>query len=191
MSKSNFFALINRMKYIKRWSLMRNSVDENLLEHAAQVSIIAHALAIIRNEKFGGCVDVNKVAAVALYHDTSEVLTGDMPTPIKYNNPKIKEAYKDMEGLAEQKLISMLPLYLKPHYENMLHCDDLQIRELVKAADRLSAYIKCIEELACGNNEFSIAKETIEKTLIESKVPEIQFFLDNFIDGYNQPLDSL
>lgn len=188
---SNFFALIDRMKHIKRWSLMRNSVDENLLEHAAQVSIIAHALAIIRNEKFGGSVDAERVATVALYHDASEVLTGDMPTPIKYNNPKIKEAYKDMEVLAEKKLISMLPSYLKPHYNQMFYCDDPQVKELVKAADRLSAYIKCLEELACGNNEFSIAKVTIEKSLAESNAPEIKFFLDNFIDGYTQPLDNL
>jgi Predicted hydrolases of HD superfamily len=189
---SNFFALINRMKYIKRWCLMRNSMDENLMEHAAQVAIIAHALALIKNEKFGGKVNPERVTAIALFHDASEVITGDMPTPIKYNNLRLKEAYKDMEALANDKLLSMLPDFMKESYECIFNvCENSDEYMLVKAADKLSAYVKCIEETSSGNKEFSIAKKTIEKSLKENPLPEVKYFLDNFTGGFSQPLDVL
>lgn len=189
---SNFFALINRMKYIERWSLMRNTVPENLMEHSSQVAIIAHALAVIRNKQFGGNVNADCIAVIALFHDSSEVITGDMPTPIKYNNPKIKEAYKEMEAIANSKLLSMLPDYLFEEYSSIFNIEpNSEEYEIVKAADKLSAYIKCVEELHSGNNEFAVAKDSIKKSLNEMNLPEVKFFLDNFISGFFQPLDVL
>ncbi|MEG1612791.1 MAG: 5'-deoxynucleotidase [Clostridia bacterium] len=189
---SNFYALINRMKYIKRWSLMRNNLDENLLEHSAQVAIVAHALALIGNEKFNRNTNADLIATIALFHDASEVITGDMPTPIKYNNPKINGAYKEMEALADAKLLSMLPDYLEKSYKKLFEVDNTSYEyKIVKSADKLSAYIKCLEELSSGNNEFSIAKVTIEKSLLENPLPEVKYFLENFLDGFNKPLDVL
>lgn len=189
---SNFYALINRMKYIERWSLMRNTTKENLMEHSSQVAIIAHALAVIRNKHFGGNINAERVAVIALFHDASEVITGDMPTPIKYNNPKINEAYKEMEEIANIKLLSMLPDYLYDEYTKVFNIDtNSEEYELVKASDKIVAYIKCIEELHSGNNEFLVAKKSIEKSLNESKTLEVKFFLENFINGFFQPLDVL
>ena len=151
--KSHFFAYISRMRFIQRWALMRNTAPENVQEHSHQVAVLAHALAVIRNERFGGRVDAGAVAAAALYHDASEILTGDMPTPIKYDNPAIRKAYKDVETVAEEKLLHMLPQEFRPVYALILH-PDAETEQLVKAADKLSAYIKCVEELKAGNNEF-------------------------------------
>ena len=151
---NHFFAYINRMRFIQRWALMRNSYTENIQEHSHQVAVLAHALAVLRNEKFGGQVDAGAVAVAALYHDAGEILTGDMPTPIKYYNPAIRQAYKAVEQVAEEKLLDMLPPELRPAYEDALHPADPEVEELVKAADKLSAHIKCIEELKAGNNEF-------------------------------------
>lgn len=144
---NHFFAYINRMRFIQRWSLMRNSYTENIQEHSHQTAVLAHALAVLRNERFGGQVDVGAVAVAALYHDAGEILTGDMPTPIKYYNPGIREAYKAVEQVAEDKLLSMLPEDLRPAYEDALRPADPEIEQLVRAADKLSAHIKCIEEL--------------------------------------------
>ena len=151
---SHFFAYIDRMRYIERWALMRNSVRENIQEHSHQVAVLAHALAVIRNELFGGQVDAGQVAAAALYHDAGEILTGDMPTPIKYFNPEIREAYRKVEEVADQKLLGMLPPELRTVYEDILCPADPEVEELVKAADKLSAHIKCLEELKAGNEEF-------------------------------------
>ena len=150
--KSHFFAYISRMRFIQRWALMRNTAPENVQEHSHQVAVLAHALAVIRNEQFGGHLDPGAVAVAALYHDASEILTGDMPTPIKYDNPDIQSAYKAVEAMAEQKLLSMLPPDLREAYDQALTIPDPHVRALVKAADKLSAYIKCVEELKAGNN---------------------------------------
>ena len=142
--KSHFFAYISRMRFIQRWALMRNTAPENVQEHSHQVAVLAHALAVIRNEKFGGAVDPGQVAVAALYHDASEILTGDMPTPIKYDNPAIQHAYKEVEAVAEKKLLHMLPQELQSVYAPILTPTDPDVERLVKAADKLSAYIKCV-----------------------------------------------
>ena len=164
--KSHFFAYISRMRFIQRWALMRNTAPENVQEHSHQVAVLAHALAVIRNEKFGGRLDPGAVAVAALYHDASEILTGDMPTPIKYDNPAIRNAYKDVEAVAEGKL-------------------------LVKAADKLSAYIKCVEELKAGNNEFRQAAGQTRKALEGYELPEVTYFLETFMDSFSLTLDEL
>ena len=152
---SHFFAYMARMRFIQRWALMRNTAPENVQEHSHQVAVLAHALAVIRNEKFGGQVDAGAVAVAALYHDASEILTGDMPTPIKYDNPVIQRAYKDVEAVAERKLVDFLPPELREVYRPILTVTDPEVEQLVKAADKLSAHIKCLEELKAGNTEFS------------------------------------
>ena len=151
---SHFFAYLSRMRFIQRWALMRNTAPENVQEHSHQVAVLAHALAVIRNEKFGGHADAGAVAVAALYHDASEILTGDMPTPIKYDNPAIRKAYKAVEAVAEEKLLHMLPEEFQPVYAPILTVTDPETERLVKAADKLSAYIKCVEELKAGNSEF-------------------------------------
>ena len=157
---SHFFAYISRMRFIQRWALMRNTAPENVQEHSHQVAVLAHALAVIRNERFGGQVDAGAVAVAALYHDASEILTGDMPTPIKYDNPAIRKAYKEVEKVAEDKLLRLLPPDMQPVYKQVLR-PDAETEALVKAADKLSAYIKCVEELKAGNREFeSAARQT-------------------------------
>ena len=188
---SHFFAYISRMRYISRWALMRNTVPENVQEHSHQTAVLAHALAVIRNEKFGGTIDPGKVAVAALYHDASEIITGDLPTPIKYCNPAIKTAYKDVEVVAEDKLISMLPEKLQPEYEEILKMPDPEVRELVKAADKLSAYIKCVEEVKAGNNEFRDAAAQTEAMLEASRLPEVRYFLDTFMPSFSLTLDKL
>ena len=150
----NFFPMTARMRYIARWGLMRNTQPENIQEHSHQVAVLAHALAVIQNQYFGGSVDPGRVAVAALYHDASEILTGDLPTPIKYDNPDIQSAYQQVEAVAVEKLLSMLPEELRPAYEEALTIPDPEVRALVKAADKLSAYLKCVEELKAGNLEF-------------------------------------
>ena len=150
----NFFPMISRMRYINRWGLMRNTRLENIQEHSHQVAVLAHALAVIENRYFGGQIDPGAVAVAALYHDASEILTGDMPTPIKYDNPAIRSAYKDVERVAAAKLLEMLPPELRQAYVPVLTEVDGEVERLVKAADKLSAHIKCLEELKAGNAEF-------------------------------------
>ena len=189
---NHFFAYIDRMRYIERWALMRNSVRENIQEHSHQVAVLAHALAVIRNELFGGQVDAGAVAAAALYHDAGEILTGDMPTPIKYFNPEIREAYRKVEEVADQKLLAMLPPELRETYADVLAEDkDGDIYPLVKAADKLSAYIKCIEERKAGNNEFLSAEAQTRAALEASPLPEVQYFLEHFIPAFERDLDEL
>ena len=189
--KSHFFAYISRMRFIQRWALMRNTAPENVQEHSHQVAVLAHALAVLRNEKFGGHVDPGAVAVAALYHDASEILTGDMPTPIKYDNPTLRTAYKDVEAVAEHKLLNMLPEELRGVYAPILTVEDPEIEALVKAADKLSAYIKCVEELKAGNNEFREAAAQTRKALESYGMPEVESFLETFMDSFSLTLDEL
>ena len=189
--KSHFFAYISRMRFIQRWALMRNTAPENVQEHSHQTAVLAHALAVIRREKFGGTVDPGAVAAAALYHDASEILTGDMPTPIKYYNPAIRGAYKEVEAVAEQRLLDMLPQELREVYAPILTIRDPETAELVKAADKLSAYIKCVEELKAGNMEFREAAAQTRRTLEAYDLPEVNYFLETFMDSFSLTLDEL
>ena len=187
----HFFPLSSRLRYINRWGLMRNTRLENIQEHSHQVAVLAHALAVIQNRYFGGQIDPGQVAVAALYHDASEILTGDMPTPIKYDNPDIQSAYKQVEAVAEQKLLNMLPEDLRPAYDEALTIPDPQVRALVKAADKLSAYLKCVEEVKAGNNEFKKAKEQTYAALCQNQIPALRYFMDRFLDGFELTLDEL
>ena len=189
--KSHFFAYISRMRFIQRWALMRNTAPENVQEHSHQAAVLAHALAVIRNEKFGGHLDPGAVAAAALYHDASEILTGDMPTPIKYHDPAIRAAYKDVEAVASRKLLDLLPPELQNAYRPILLEEDGEIRQVVKAADKLSAYIKCVEELKAGNNEFREAAAQTRRALESYDLPEVRYFLETFMDSFSLTLDEL
>ena len=186
-----FFAMLSRMKYINRWGLMRNTVAENIQEHSHQVAVLAHALAVIQNRFYGGQVDPGQVAVAALYHDASEILTGDMPTPIKYDNPDIQAAYKQVESMAEQKLLSMLPQELRGDFDPIVSISDPEIHALVKAADKLSAYLKCVEEVKAGNAEFRLAKEQTFAALNQSPIPALKYFMDHFLAGFELTLDEL
>jgi 5'-deoxynucleotidase len=190
---SKFFAYLGRLKWIKRWGLMRNVNEENVMEHSWQVATIAHALALIHNERFGGCVDANAVATAALYHDVSEIITGDLPTPIKYHSKKIKEAYKQIESEAESELIGLLPQYLQAAYKPLLQSEliDEHIEQLIKAADIISAFIKCQQEMAAGNQEFATAQKELEARLRGLNMPEADEFMALFNDGYLLNLDEL
>ena len=189
--RSHFFAYISRMRFIQRWALMRNTAPENVQEHSHQVAVLAHALAVIRNEKFGGSIDAGAVTVAALYHDASEILTGDMPTPIKYDNPAIRKAYKDVEAVAERKLLDMVPAELQRAYEPVLTGPGGDMERLVKAADKLSAYIKCVEELKAGNLEFREAAAQTRAALEAYDLPEVAYFMDTFMDSFSLTLDQL
>ena len=189
----NFFAYMARMKLIRRWSLMKSVTDENIAEHSAQVAQIAHALALINNRMFGGTLNADRIATAALYHETSEVLTGDLPTPIKYYNPEIRASYKNIEKIANDKLISMLPDELKGDYRALIELpEDSHEYALIKAADKISAYIKCIEELRSGNREFAKAEAAL-RAEVENyrKYPEVDYFCNTFIDSFKETLDEL
>ena len=188
---SHFFAYINRMRFINRWALMRNSYTENIQEHSHQVAVLAHALAVIRNRCFGGCVDEGAVAVAALYHDAPEILTGDLPTPIKYYNPEIRTAYKAVEKVAGQKLLEMLPPALRPSYERYVLEDDENLNPIVKAADKLAAHIKCIEELKAGNLEFSTAAAQTLRALKATGREEVDWFLDNCLEPFSRNIDQM
>ena len=188
---SHFFAFINRMRFIQRWALMRNSYTENIQEHSHQTAVLAHALAVLRNERFGGQVDAGAVAVAALYHDASEILTGDLPTPIKYYNPAIRDAYKQVESVAAQKLLDMLPSDLRPAYDEALSPSDPGIEELVSAADKLSAHIKCLEEVKAGNSEFKKAAEQTRAALERFDLPELRCFCEEFLPSFELALDEM
>lgn len=189
---SKFFAFLNRMKYIKRWSLMRSVREENIMEHSQQVAVIAHALALIRNKIYGGNVDVGKVVLLAQYHEVGEVITGDLPTPIKYFNPEIKAAYKDLEKSASEKLLKMLPETLKDEYrEYVLPDEQTEEYKIVKCADRLAAYLKCVEEVKVGNSEFKKAKSSIGAELKSQKREEVDYYLKEFAPAFDLTLDEL
>ena len=185
----NFFAYISRMRYIERWSLMRNALPENIQEHSHMVAVIAHALGVIRRDVFHIECDPNACAAAALYHDASEILTGDLPTPIKYYNPEIKNAYKQVEQIACQKLLATLPEELRPAFQPLL--TEAAYRDIVKAADKLSAYIKCIEERRAGNDEFLSAEKQTRAVLEQNPLPEVQYFMAHFIPAFELTLDEL
>ena len=189
--KSHFFAYIARMRYITRWALMRNTFSENIQEHSHMVAVLAHALAVIRNRVYGGNVDAGQAALVALYHDAGEIITGDMPTPIKYYAPEIRDAYKKVEAVACDRLLAMLPEELKPAYIDVLACGDAEILSLVKAADKLSAYIKCVEELKAGNAEFRRAAEQTRDALGAMALPELDYFMEHCMESFSMTLDEL
>lgn len=187
--KSHFYAMLSRMKNINRWGLMRNIRNENLCEHSFETAIIAHALALIDNKRLSGSADPEKIAVAALFHDTSEIFTGDMPTPVKYYNPEIKSAYKQVEKTAEDKLISYLPDYLKEPFSDIYNKDD-QTEKFVKAADKISALIKCTEELSMGNKEFASAKESTLKSIKNLHFKPADIFLEEFMDSFSLTLDE-
>ena len=192
MGENNFFAMISRMKYINRWSLMRNTVSENLSEHSLEVAFIAHLLCVIRNKRFGGKVNAERAALIAMYHDTTEIITGDLPTPVKYYNQDIRSIYGDIEKNAAEKLLSQLPDDLKGEYEPIISGgDDEEIKMLVKAADKISALIKCIEERQMGNKDFLQAEQATLKCIKEMKIKEADVFLKEFVKGYGLTLDEL
>ncbi|MBU2673853.1 5'-deoxynucleotidase [Hafnia paralvei] len=192
-NQSHFFAHLSRLKLINRWPLMRNVRTENVSEHSLQVAFVAHALAIIKNRKFNGNVKPERVALLAMYHDASEVLTGDMPTPIKYYNPQIAHEYKKIEKVAQQKLIEMLPPELQNDFRPLLdeHYYTEDEKLVVKQADALCAYLKCLEELSAGNNEFKLAKARLEKTLDMRSSPEMEYFMKVFIPSFSLSLDEI
>ena len=185
---NSFFALISRMRYIGRWGLMRSTIAENIQEHSHMVAVLAHALAVIRRDVFGGDCDPNACAAEALFHDASEILTGDMPTPIKYNNPEIIGAYKELERRAGQKLLESLPEELAASYRPLLAPE--AEHPLVKAADKLSAYIKCVEERKAGNVEFARAEIQTLRALKAMELPEVDYFLTRFMPAFELTLDE-
>ncbi len=187
---SHFYAILSRMKYIKRWGLMRNSREENLSEHSLEVAFIAHALAIINNKRLNGSVSPSAAALSAMYHDTSEILTGDLPTPIKYNNPEIRTAYKKIEEVAEGELVSMLPEDLREEFNEIYSPSDQYVVKIVKAADKLSALIKCIEERNMGNKEFLEAEKSTLASLNDMSMPEVDIFISEFLESYSLTLDE-
>lgn len=187
--QNHFYAMIFRMKNIYRWGLMRNTRRENVSEHSLETAQLAHALALIHNKRFGGRADPNYAAAVAIFHDTSEIITGDMPTPVKYYNREMKDTYKKIEAEAEKRLTDMLPEDFKDEFERLYRPDELTQR-LVKAADRLSALIKCLEELATGNREFAVAERTIRQSIHDMNLPEAEVFMEEFLDSFSLSLDE-
>lgn len=203
MMSANFFAAMSRMKYIERWALMRSSRAENLSEHAMEVAMIAHALCTIGNVRMGKRLNAEHAATVGLFHDASEIITGDMPTPVKYYNDEIRRAYKSVERISEERLISKLPDDLQPVYRSLFRApasetreadpDEQYLRKLVKAADKLSAFIKCMEEEKSGNSEFQTAAKSIQSTVMQmaKELPEVACFVDEFLPAYGKTLDEL
>ena len=187
----HFYALMARMRYIQRWALMRNTEPENIQEHSHMVAVLAHALAVIRRDKFGGTVDPGHVAAVALYHDAPEIFTGDLPTPVKYANPAIRDAYKAVEQSASDRLVAMLPDEMRPAFGQLLSETDPEVLALVKAADKLSAHLKCLEELKAGNREFQQAAEQTLRALESYRLPELDYFMETFLPAFQLTLDEL
>ena len=190
--RNDFYAYMDRMKYIKRWQLMRSVREENIMEHSQHVALLSHALAVIHNDVFGGNVDVLKVVLYAMYHETSEVMTGDLPTPIKYYNQGIHGAYKRLEHSANEKIVSTLPEEMRAGIAPYVLADeDSAEYKLVKAADKLSAYVKCLEEQRSGNSEFSKAKKTLENDLHARNMPEVEYFFKHFIPSFSLTIDEL
>jgi 5'-deoxynucleotidase len=190
---SHFFAYLSRMKFIQRWGLMYNTHDENIQEHSLQVALIAHALATIRNREFGGELNADRAASLALYHDASEVLTGDLPAPVKYFNPEIRDAYHSIELGASKQLLAMLPDRLRDAYRSYLVPGpaDATLKELVKAADKLCAYVKCLEEMRAGNDEFAAAERALKQTIDAIDLEEVRYFMRHFVPSFKLTLDEL
>jgi len=192
-SFSHFFAYLSRLRWIRRWSLMRNAIDENVATHSWEVATLAHALALIRNRHFDGAVDADRVAAAALYHDATEVITGDLPTPVKYHSPVMRAAFGDIEHKAENELLALLPDPLRADFAPYVRESALppEVKELIKAADRLSAWLKCQAEMQAGNKEFEPAAAQIFQRLQQEGLPEVRYFLEVFAPSYQRPLDHL
>lgn len=186
-----FYALIARMRNIGRWGLMRNTFHENVQEHSHMVAVLAHALALIDRDILGGKLDPDKCAAAALFHDAPEILTGDLPTPVKYYNPAIREAYKQVEQVSAEKLLALLPPELRESYAPLIEERDEEVRVIVKAADKLSAYIKCVEELNAGNREFASAEKQTRRALEAMKLPCLDWFMAHCLDAFSLDLDEL
>lgn len=189
---NHFFAMHSRMKYINRWALMRNTVGENISEHSNDVAVIAHALAVIRNVRFADSLNAERAAFLGLYHDMTEIITGDMPTPVKYHSEDMREAFKQVEDKAGRKLLSMLPDDMASYYESAFFKkdEDEYLWKIVKAADKLSALIKCIEEKNAGNNEFGKALESTEASLKKMAMPEVDAFIEEFLPSFYLSLDE-
>lgn len=190
---SHFFAMMSRMKYIERWALMRNSEKENISEHSLEVAMIAHGLAVISNVRLGNHLNVERAALMGLYHDCTEIITGDMPTPVKYYNKEIQHAFREVEMVAADRLLSYLPEDMRPYYEAFFFKEeeDGYLWRLEKAADKLSALIKCIEEEKTGNTEFKTAYQSLEKSILEMGLPEVEIFMEEFLPAYRKTLDEL
>ena len=190
---SHFFAYLARMKFIQRWGLMRNTSPENIQEHSLQVTMIAQGLAIIKNTLFDGQVNPERTAVLALYHDVGEVITGDLATPIKHFNPKIKAAYSEIDVIARKKLLNMLPEEFKSDYQSLLFLQegDDEHWELVKAADKICAYLKCVEELKVGNQEFSKAAKANKADIERLNLPEVTYFMETYVPSFSLTLDEM
>lgn len=190
---NGFFAMVSRMKYINRWALMRNEHSENLSEHSFEVAVIAHALAVIKNKRFGGNVNGERAALLGLFHDTPETLTGDMPTPVKYYSEEVRNAYKTVEESACRSLVEMLPEDFRDEFSPLLIADeeDTELWRLVKAADKISALIKCLEERKAGNSEFVKAGEGIKESIEKLDMPEAKVFIEEFLPAFEMTLDEL
>ena len=189
----HYFAYLSRMRLIRRWGLMRNTYDENIQEHSLQVGLVAHGLALIRNTCFGGEVNADRVMTLAAFHEAGEVFTGDLPTPIKYFNPEIKKAYDVIEDYAKERLGAMLPEELQPAYRPLLfpQAEERELWKIVKAADKICAYLKCLEELKSGNQEFAKAERTIRAEIEKMDAPEVQYFMEHFAPSFGLALDEL
>lgn len=189
----HFFAMLSRMKYINRWGLMRNTQPENIAEHSLDVAVIAHALALLRARRFGVMCDAERAAVLGLFHDTTEIITGDLPTPVKYHSPEIRRAYGEVETLAANRLLSMLPEDLRGDYAPLLKMDDpddAALLPLVKAADKISAVIKCVEERKSGSTEFLAAEKTLRRAVEDMHLPEADVFMAEFLPSYERSLDE-
>lgn len=192
MQDNHFFAMLSRMKYINRWGLMRNTRVENICEHSLEVAFIAHALGIINNEEFGGDIDAERLAVLGMYHDVTEIITGDMPTPVKYYNPLIRNAYRDVEETAKNELLEGVPKKFRDSYDSLLMETDeeAELWRYVKAADKISALVKCIEERKTGNADFAEAEQSTLKAVKDMNLDEADYFLENFLPAYNMTLDE-
>jgi 5'-deoxynucleotidase len=190
---NHFFAYISKMRWIYRWGMKRNAIQENVMEHSFEVAAIAHNLAVVSKHVYGNDVDPNQVLAAALYHDASEALTGDLPSPIKYHNQKIRDAYKEVERTAEQEMLAMLPEELRPVYREILLEENLPkpVKQLVKAGDLIASLIKCKAEVNAGNKEFEKAVDDVEQRLDKMAMPEVQYFMDHFMPSFDLTLDEL
>ena len=192
MKDNQFFAMMARMKYINRWGLMKNTLTENICEHSLDVAMIAHALGVINNKYFGGNINAERLALMGMYHDATEIITGDMPTPVKYYSPVIRNAYKEVEGVARDELLMGIPEEMRDVYEPLLLDteDEKELWQYVKAADKLSAYIKCIEEMRMGNKDFEKAYESIKAIIEDMDMPEVGYFVEKFMPAYMLTLDE-
>mgnify|MGYP004481776429 FL=1 len=192
MKENHFYAMLSRMKYINRWGLMRNTRNENLCEHSLEVAFIAHALGIINNEVYGGNINAERLAILGMYHDVTEIITGDMPTPVKYYNPVIRNAYKEVEKVAGKQMLSGLSSEIRDRYESVLTEteEEKELWKYVKAADKISAYIKCLEERKTGNMDFADAEQTMYKAITDMHMDEVDYFMKEYIPAYMLTLDE-